>query len=346
MSEMNLDGNIEVYPGPPGYSVEKAEQVSETQFRLVTNEPRALNPITMPRGPKGTPGVKGDPGQASIRVDETVGYRVFLWEIAVPSEQMVYGDTGVRAVDGGTVRRVNNTIYTTVTDPTTLPAGFKPDAGGSGTMFFTAEPWPTTLPDTKVTDPTRLKGLEGYDAATANGYPGTPESWLNDRYLVLQDPAGATLGQVYTRTETGAGWRNLPQIGPEPWRNITLDKTWSTSSAFGNLAQVRQNSGSVEFYGYVRYVGPEADVGLFSTDAVRIGVLPPDAAPVHNLELVCTLYVKGYQVPPIPARLNITSQGVMRVMAFSDFAVHKTVTLTPSGSALNLTGLQYATRTQ
>lgn len=345
MAELNTDGNIEVYPGPRGFSVVGAEG-DGTNVRFVTDEPRTLNPVALPRGAKGDKGATGDPGQASIRVDETVGYRVFLWEIAVPSEQMVYGDTGVRAVTGGTVRRTGNTVETTVTDTTTLPPGFRPTIDGNRPMFFTADPWPTTLPGTKVTDPTRLKGLEGYDAATANGYPGTAEQWIEDRYRVLQDPAGASLGQVYTRTETGANWADLPQIGPGPWKNITLDSTWSTSSAFGNLAQVRQNSGSVEFYGYVRYVGPEADVGLFSTDAVRIGVLPPDAAPVHNLELVCTLYVKGYQVPPIPARLNVTSQGVMRVMAFSDFAAHKTVTLTPSGSALNLTGLQYATRTQ
>lgn len=345
MAELNNDGNIEVYPGPPGYSVVDAKG-DGVNVQFITNEPRTLNPVELPKAKQGKPGPKGDPGQASIRVHEDTGYRVSLWEVATPAEQVIYGDTGVRSVAGGSVRRSGNMVETTVADPSTLPEGFRPAIVGAKGVYLTNDAWPTTLPGTKVTDPVTMRGLQGYDAATANGYPGTAEQWIEDRYRVLQDPAGASLGQVYTRTETGANWADLPQIGPGPWKNITLDSTWSTSSAFGNLAQVRQNSGSVEFYGYVRYVGPEADVGLFSTDAVRIGVLPPDAAPVHNLELVCTLYVKGYQVPPIPARLNVTSQGVMRVMAFSDFAVHKTVTLTPSGSALNLTGLQYATRTQ
>ena len=345
MAELNTDGNIEVYPGPRGFSVVEAKG-DGANVRFVTDEPRTLNPVALPRGAEGKPGPKGDPGQASIRVHEDTGYRVSLWEVATPAEQVIYGDTGVRSVAGGSVRRSGNMVETTVADPSTLPEGFRPAIVGAKGVYLTNDPWPTTLPGTKVTDPVTMRGLQGYDAATANGYPGTAQQWLDDRYRVIPSPEGVPRGQVLTRTETGLAYAPLPQIGPGPWKNITLDSTWSTSSAFGNLAQVRQNSGSVELYGYARYVGPEVDVGLFSTESVRIGVLPPDAAPVHNLELVCTLYVKGYQVPPISARLNVTSQGVMRVMAFSDFAVHKTVTLTPSGSALNLTGLQYATRTQ
>lgn len=349
MSEMNLDGNIEVYPGPPGYSVDKAEQVSETQFRLVTNEPRALNPITMPRGPKGAPGVKGDPGQASIRVDETAGYRVFLWEIAVPSEQLVYGDTGVRAVTGGTVRRTGNTVETTVTDTTTLPPGFRPTIDGNRPMFFTADTWPTTLPGTKVTDPARLKGLEGYDAATANGYPGTPEQWIEDRYRVLQDPAQAALGQVYTRTETGAGWADLPQIGPEPWRNITLDNTWTTVSHLGNLAQTRTNGDRVDFYGHITYTGPKVEAGMWSTNGVRIGVMAPQDAPKFNMELSCVTY-DGVTTWPTPARLHVSDRGVIQLMCFT-FAAPPGAP--PAGlpvragvTQIGLTGLTYAIRDQ
>ena len=346
MSEMNLDGNIEVYPGPPGYSVEKAEQVSETQFRLVTNEPRALNPITMPRGPKGTPGVKGDPGQASIRVDETAGYRVFLWEIAVPSEQMVYGDTGVRAVDGGTVRRVNNTIYTTVTDPTTLPAGFKPDAGGSGTMFFTAEPWPTTLPGTKITDPTRLKGLEGYDAATANGYPGTAESWLNDRYRVIPDPSGVPQGHVLTRTQVGLEYAPLPQIGPGTWHGITLSNWRAAGSGSAALAQSRVNNGTVETYGLVTYTGPAATAGMWSTESVRVGVLNPAEAPVHNIDVPAICYRGDTGARPEMCRLNITPEGVIRMMSFGWNGQENEIPLRAGVTQLNLTGLSWAHRPQ
>ena len=350
MAELNTDGNIEVYPGPPGYSVEKAEQVSETQFRLVTNEPRALNPITMPRGPGGKPGVKGDPGQASIRVDETAGYRVFLWEIAVPSEQLVYGDTGVRAVTGGTVRRTGNTVETTVTDPSALPSGFKPAVTGAKGVYLTAEPWPTTLPGTKVTDPTRLKGLEGYDAATANGYPGTANQWLQDKYRVIPSPEGVPRGQVLTRTETGLAYAPLPQIGPGPWRSLTLDKTWKVTSHLGNLAQARLSDGRVSFYGHITYTGPNAEAGLWAYEGVRIGVLPPDMAPTFNFELSCVAY-DGVTTWPVPARLNVSDRGVVQLLAFSFGA--KPGPTPPAGlpvragvTQIGLTGLSYDVRSQ
>lgn len=346
MAELNNDGNIEVYPGPPGYSVVDAKG-DGMNVQFITNEPRTLNPVALPRGAEGKPGPKGDPGQASIRVDETVGYRVFLWEIAVPSEQMVYGDTGVRAVTGGTVRRTGNTVETTVTDPTTLPEGFRPTIDGNRPMFTTADPWPTTLPGTKVTDPTRLKGLEGYDAATANGYPGTAQQWLDDRYRVLQDPAGAKLGQVYTRTETGAGWADLPTIGPEPWRNITLDKTWTTSSHLGNLAQTRTNNGRVDFYGGLSYVGPTVEAGMWSWEGVRIGVLAPQDAPVFNMELVCITYEgKSGAARPVPARLHVSDQGVMQLMCFSDNGEAQTLTVKAGVTFVGITGLGYAVRNQ
>lgn len=345
MAELNTDGNIEVYPGPRGFSVVGAEG-DGTNVRFVTDEPRTLNPVALPRGAKGDKGTKGDPGQASIRVDETVGYRVFLWEIAVPSEQLVYGDTGVRAVDGGTVRRTGNTVETTVTDPSTLPPGFKPAVTGAKGVYLTAEPWPTTLPGTKVTDPTRLKGLEGYDAATANGYPGTAESWLNDRYRVIPDPSGVPQGHVLTRTQVGLEYAPLPQIGPGPWHNLTLDPSWKVSSQFGNLAQSRLNDGTAELYGMVVYAGPEAAAGPWSTESVRIGVMNPAEAPVHNLEILTTGYRGDTGAYPNTVRLNITSSGVVQLMSICDTNTRKVFPLKAGATAVNLTGLSYAIRRQ
>lgn len=346
MAELNNDGNIEVYPGPPGFSVVGAKG-DGANVRFVTNEPRTLNPVPLPRGAKGEKGLRGDPGQASIRVDETVGYRVFLWEIAVPSEQMVYGDTGVRGVTGGTVRRTGNTVETTVTDPSTLPSGFKPAVAGAKGVYLTAEPWPTTLPGTKVTDPARLKGLEGYDAATANGYPGTPEQWIEDRYRVLQDPAQATLGQVYTRTETGAGWADLPQQGAQDFYDITLDSTWGVESHLGNRAQARSNDGRTELYGFAVYKGPTVEAGMFSTDSVRIGVLPPAGVPNFPLELVVNTYEGSSGAGrPVQARILVNNQGLMSMCCFSDNGKAQTLTLKAGVTQVSLSGLSFISRPQ
>ena len=166
---LNIDGNIEVYPGPRGFSVVDAKG-DGSNVRFVTDEPRTLNPVALPRGPKGDRGAAGTPGEASIRVDETVGYRVFLWHPATAAEQMVYGDTGVRRLtDGSLVRRVGAQVETTATDTTTLPAGFRPTIDGNRPLFTTADPWPTELPGTKVTNPTKMTGLEDYAAAVTNG---------------------------------------------------------------------------------------------------------------------------------------------------------------------------------
>lgn len=347
MAELNTDGNIEVYPGPRGFSVVDAKG-DGTNVRFVTDEPRTLNPVALPRGAKGDKGAKGDPGQASIRVDETVGYRVFLWEVTTPGEQLVYGDTGFRTVAGGVLRRTGNTVETTVTDLESLPAGFKPGrTGTTGPVFTTTDEWPASLPGTKLTDPVKLRGLEGYDAATANGYPGTPDQWLEDRYRVLQDPAGAKLGQVYTRTVEGAGWRDLPQIGPEPWRNITLDSTWRTTSHLGNLAQTRTNNGRVDWFGHITYAGPTVDAGMWSTDSVRVGVVAPQDCPKFNLELAVTTYEGTSGAGrPVPARLNVSSTGIMQLMAYSDNGASNTLTLRSGVTQIGLTGLTYAIRDQ
>lgn len=345
--DLNLNGDIEVYTGPRGFSVTGATG-DGVNVRFTTDEPRTLNPVPLPRGRPGAKGDKGDPGQASIRVDETVGYRVFLWEVATPGEQMVYGDTGFRTLAGGVLRRTGNTVETTVTDLASLPAGFKPGrTGTTGPVFTTTDDWPASLPGTKLTDPVKLRGLEGYDAATANGYPGTPDQWLEDRYRVLQDPAGASLGQVYTRTETGAGWADLPTIGPEPWRNITLDRTWTTSSHLGNLAQTRTNNGRVDFYGGLSYVGPTVEAGMWSWEGVRIGVLAPQDAPVFNMELVVITYEGASGAGrPVPARLHVSDQGVMQLMCFSDNGEAQTLTIKAGVTFVGITGLGYATRKQ
>ena len=347
MAELNADGNIEVYPGPRGFSVVDAKG-DGTNVRFVTDEPRTLNPVALPRGAKGDKGAKGDPGQASIRVDETVGYRVFLWEIAVPSEQMVYGDTGVRAVTGGTVRRTGNTVETTVTDTTTLPPGFRPTIDGNRPMFTTADPWPTTLPGTKVTDPTKMTGLEDYAAAVTNGYPGTAEQWMSDRYRVLPDPAKVPQGHVLTRTATGLAYAPLPQIGAGPWKNITLDtNNWKVVSHLGSRAQTRINGGTVEFYGFLTRTGPVAEAGMWAAEGVRVGVLAPDTAPAFNMDLPIVTYEgSSGAARPVMARLHVSDKGVMQLLAFSDNGKENSLVIKPGVTQFGITGLTYPARTQ
>lgn len=344
---LNLDGNIEVYPGPRGFSVVDAKS-DGTNVRFVTDEPRTLNPVPLPRGPQGVRGAAGAPGEASIRVDETVGYRVFLWHPATAAEQMVYGDTGVRRLtDGSLVRRVGAQVETTATDTTTLPAGFRPTIDGNRPMFTTADPWPTALPGTKVTDPTKMTGLEDYAAAVTNGYPGTAEQWMSDRYRVLPDPAKVPQGHVLTRTETGLAYAALPQIGPGPWKNITLDKTWVPSRTLGNLTQSRSNNGRVDFYGGCSYVGPKAVAGMWADEGVRVGVLAPEDAPKFNIELVIRTYEgasgAGY---PVLARLQISDKGVMQLLAFSENGKPSSLTVLAGTTYFDITGLGYAVRTQ
>lgn len=344
---LNLDGNIEVYPGPRGFSVVDAKG-DGTNVRFVTDEPRTLNPVPLPRGPQGDRGATGAPGEASIRVDDTVGYRVFLWHPATAAEQMVYGDTGIRDTGSGVLRRTSNTIETTVTNPATLPTGFKPArTDATGPVYTTADPWPTELPGTKITDPTKMTGLEDYAAAVTNGYPGTAEQWLNDKYRVLPDPAKVPNGHVLTRTGTGLAYAALPQIGPGPWKNITLDKTWVPSRTLGNLTQSRSNNGRVDFYGGCSYVGPKAVAGMWADEGVRVGVLAPEDAPKFNIELVIRTYEgasgAGY---PVLARLQISDKGVMQLLAFSENGKPSSLTVLAGTTYFDITGLGYATRTQ
>lgn len=344
---LNLDGNIEVYPGPRGFSVVDAKG-DGANVRFVTDEPRTLNPVPLPPGPPGGRGPAGAPGEASIRVDETVGYRVFLWHPATAAEQMVYGDTGVRRLtDGSLVRRVGAQVETTATDTTTLPAGFRPAIDGNRAMFTTADPWPAELPGTKVTDPAKMTGLEDYAAAVSNGYPGTAEQWLNDRYRVLPDPAKVPQGHVLTRTQTGLAYAPLPQIGPGPWRSLTLDKTWKVTSHLGNRAQTRTNNERVDFYGHITYTGPTVEAGMWSWDGVRIGVVAPQDAPLFNIELVVITYEGASGAArPVPARLHVSDKGVVQLMCFSNNGKEQTLTVKAGVTQVGLTGLSFPARPQ
>ena len=344
---LNTDGNIEVYPGPRGFSVVDAKG-DGTNVRFVTDEPRTLNPVALPRGPQGDRGPAGAPGEASIRVDETIGYRVFLWHPATAAEQMVYGDTGVRRLtDGSIVRRVGAQVETTATDTTTLPAGFRPAIDGNRAMFTTADPWPTELPGTKVTDPAKMLGLEDYAAAVSNGYPGTAEQWMSDRYRVLPDPAKVPQGHVLTRTNTGLAYAPLPQIGAGPWRSLTLDKTWRVTSHLGNRAQSRTNNDRVDFYGHITYTGPTVEAGMWSWDGVRIGVMAPQDAPLFNIELVVITYEGSSGAGrPVPARLHVSDKGVVQLMCFSNNGKEQTLTVKAGVTQVGLTGLSFPARPQ
>ena len=345
---LNLDGNIEVYPGPRGFSVVDAKG-DGANVRFVTDEPRTLNPVALPRGPQGVRGAAGTPGEASIRVDETIGYRVFLWHPATAAEQMVYGDTGVRRLtDGSLVRRVGAQVETTVTDTTTLPPGFRPTIDGNRPMFTTADLWPAELPGTKVTDPAKMLGLEDYAAAVSAGYPGTAEQWLNDRYRVLPDPAKIPQGHVLTRTTTGLAYAPLPQIGAGPWKNITLDgNNWKVVSHLGNRAQSRINGGTVEFYGFLTRTGPTAEAGMWASEGVRVGVLAPDTAPAFNMDLPIVTYEgSSGAARPVMARLHVSDKGVMQLLAFSDNGKESSLVIKPGVTQFGITGLTYPARNQ
>lgn len=345
---LNTDGNIEVYPGPRGFSVVDAKG-DGTNVRFVTDEPRTLNPVPLPPGPPGKRGAAGAPGEASIRVDDTIGYRVFLWHPATAAEQMVYGDTGVRRLtDGSLVRRVGAQVETTATDTATLPAGFRPTIDGNRPMFTTADPWPAELPGTKVTDPAKMLGLEDYAAAVSNGYPGTAEQWMSDKYRVLPDPAKVPQGHVLTRTGTGLAYAALPQIGAGPWKNITLDtNNWKVVSHLGNRAQTRINGGTVEFYGFLTRTGPVAEAGMWAHEGVRVGVLAPDTAPAFNMDLPIVTYEgSSGAARPVMARLHVSDKGVMQLLAFSDNGKENSLVIKPGVTQFGITGLTYPARTQ
>lgn len=343
MAVSNPDGNLEIHPGPRGYSVVSAGLSTDGKsLRLTTDEPRTLNPVLLPVGPRGDQGPSGDPGEARIRVDDTVGRRVYLWDVRTVSEQFVYGDTGTWTLADGTttVRRVNNTVETNATDPTTLPDGFKPAVTGATGHYLTAQPWPAGVTGTVTTQPTALSGLEGYQAAAANGYPGTAEEWVNLVYRVVLPPAGST-GQVLTRTASGSAWVTPQSYGPKAWQNVTLDATWQPVE--GSTAQVRESSGTVELHGLIQYVGPTVTAGAFSGSFVRVGVMPPAYAPVHAFDIPITSY-RASDNEPSPARLIVNTQGVISIGAFALGSGPAAFTLKATVAQANLSAVSYALR--
>ena len=118
MAEFNTNGGLEVSPGPRGYSIVGVETSPDgTIAYFKTDQPGTLNGIALPVGARGAKGDYGDPGEARLRVDLTVGYRVFLWDTATAGENMIYGDTGVWNVGSGVLaHRHGNIVTTTATN--------------------------------------------------------------------------------------------------------------------------------------------------------------------------------------------------------------------------------------
>lgn len=343
MVEFNADGGLEISPGPRGHSI--------TGFRLSpdgtvvyfqTDKPSELNGIPLPIGPRGPQGIIGDPGESRIRVDETVGFRLFLWDTSLAGEYMAYGDTGTwTLVDGTTtVRRSGNEVETNAADPTTLPAGFRPAVTGSTGHYLTDEEWPTEVTGTITTPPVDHLGLVGYQAAVAQGYPGTAEEWMNMVYRVVLPPAGST-GQVLTRTEEGSEWRDAPYYGPGTWDTISLEPTWEPVE--GSVAQVRNSSGTVELIGLLRYVGPTVTAGSFAAEFVRIGAMPPAYAPAHPFDLPITTY-RSTDNEATFCRLIVGSTGVIHIGAATFASGPAQFTLKGGVAEANLSAVSYALR--
>ena len=87
MAEFNSDGGLEVSPGPRGFSVTGYRLSADGKVvYFQTDRPAELNGIALPIGPQGTQGIQGDPGEARLRIDTSIGYRVFLWDAATAGE--------------------------------------------------------------------------------------------------------------------------------------------------------------------------------------------------------------------------------------------------------------------
>lgn len=352
----NAAGGREISPGPRGFSLSGVELSDDrTVAYFLTDQPGRLNGIPLPIGPRGAQGLPGDPGEARLRIDETVGFRVFMWDTGVAAEHMIYGDTGtwtwsvtVTNADGTTtttttnVRRTNNVVETNSTDIKNLPDGFKPARpGATGPVYLTDQPWPTKVTGTISIAPQTLRGLTGYQAAVAQGFPGTAEEWLNIVYRVVLPPGGTT-GQVLTRTDIGASWLNLPRIGPGPWHTITLTSNWKPSSGpFGDqVPQVRNNNGTIEMIGDATYIGPESKVGIWGVDFIKIGTIPPQFAPEAHYDLSTRVFkgLPGSAGTPVPARIDVDTQGQIYLGAF-DIAGIITLPIAANITKVNLGAL-------
>lgn len=347
MAEFNTNGGLEISPGPRGFSITGVELSPDgTVAYFLTDAPGRLNGIALPAGPRGPRGEYGDPGEARLRIDTTAGYRVFYWDNFTAGENMVYGDTGVRDLGSGVrVHRSGNTVATTSADPTTLPVGFRPSITGATSPYLTSEPWPETLPGTQLTAPLSHRGLEGYSAAVAQGFPGTAAQWIEAVYGVL--PTDGTPGQYLGWSATGPTWMALPRIGPGAWVNITLTKDWTASTT---APQVRLNNGTVEMIGSVKYVGSDKVAGVWGYQMVKIGTLPPAYTPDGNYDFPTRVY-RGDPNPdglsnfPVVGRVDIDSQGQIYLGAFWYSEANRSITLRAGQSNVNLGSLpSYALR--
>lgn len=173
-------------PGPPGDA--------GPQGPVGPAGPQGLQGVAGPQGPQGVQGVPGPSGPTGsqglagvyinpseptdksllwvdtdapdtplIRVDNTVGRRVFTWDADNAREQMIYGDTGWRNVtpeNGWTanamsIRRIGSVIYAAIylaakTAATgdiiyTLPSGYRPALGVAvGALYAGDDTTPVT----------------------------------------------------------------------------------------------------------------------------------------------------------------------------------------------------------
>ena len=256
---------------------------------------------------------------------------------------MIYGDTGIWTLDDGTtwVHRVGNFVQTNAPDPSTLPDGFRPALPGIDWQYFTNDAWPTEVTGTITTPPVTHRGLEGYQAAVAQGFPGTADEWLNMAYRVVLPPAGTT-GQVLTRTDAGASWLDLPRIGPGPWSRITLTSNWKASAGpYGDqVPMVRNNNGTIEMVGDVTYIGPIATAGIWGGDFIKIGTIPPQFAPEAHYDLSTRVFkgLLGSAGTPVPARIDVDTQGQIYLGAF-DLAGQITLPVRANITKVNLGAL-------
>lgn len=346
MAEFNTDGGLEISPGPRGFSITGVETSPDgTIAYFTTDQPARLNGIALPTGRPGPRGEYGDPGEARIRIDTTVGYRVFLWDTFTAGENCVYADTGVRDLGNNIrVHRSMGTVTTNAADPTTLPEGFRPAVSAATGTYTTTDPWPTTLPGAQLAAPATMRGLEGYAAAVAQGFPGTAEQWIDAVYGVL--PTNGNPGQYLGWGPVGPTWMGLPTIGPGAWVNVTLDKNWKAST--GQTPQVRLNNGTVEFIGGVSYIGPVAYAGVWGPDFVRIGVLPPAYAPQAHVDYPVRVFrgdPNGLANFPVVGRVDIDTQGQIHLGAFYFGPEERTIRCEAGETAVHLGSLpSYALR--
>ena len=86
---------------------------------------------------------------------------------------------------------------------------------------------------------------------------------------------------------------------------------------------------------------------MFSPEAVRIGVLPPDSVPNFPLELKVTTYEgSSGAARPVDARILVNDKGVMSLCSVSDNGRPNTITLKAGVAQVSLSGLSFITRPQ